>query len=166
MMAPEELGRLIDDHAAALVLFARQWCATPEDVVQDALVKLAGRASTPPNAVAWLFTTVRRGAMTAARSARRRRKHESEAAATTRTWFVPTEGQGLDAARATAALASLSIDERETIVAHLWGGLTFEQIGPLIGVSAATAHRRYVSGLESLRMWMGIQCPNQPRVRT
>jgi RNA polymerase sigma-70 factor (ECF subfamily) len=104
--------------------------------------------------------------MTAARSARRRQKHESEAAAASRTWFVPTESQGLDAAQATTALASLPIDERETIVAHLWGGLTFEQIGPLIGVSAATAHRRYVSGLESLRMGMGIQCPNQSRIRT
>ena len=34
MMGPELLGRLFDDHAAALVLYARQWCATPEDVVQ------------------------------------------------------------------------------------------------------------------------------------
>src|SRR3954452_17596363 len=105
MMAPEELGRLIDDHAAALVLFARQWCATPEDVVQEALVKLAGRSPTPPNAVAWLFKAVPRPERPAARSARGRRKHESEAAATSRTWFVQTEGQGLDAAQATAALA-------------------------------------------------------------
>ena len=165
MMAPEELGRLIDDHAAALVLFARQWCGTPEDVVQDALVRLAGRSPTPPNAVAWLFTVGASSAMTAARSDRRRRNHESKVAASSRSWFVPTEGQGLDAAQATAALASLPLDSADNC-RHLWGGLTFEQIGPLIGVSAATAHRRYVSGLEWLRMGMGIQCPNQPRIRT
>jgi RNA polymerase sigma factor (sigma-70 family) len=166
MMAPEELGRLIDDHAAALVLFARQWCRAPEDVVQEAFVKMAGLAAAPSNAVAWLFTVVRHGAMTAARAERRRRKHESAAAAGTPSWFVPTEGDGLDAAHATAALAALPLEERETIVARLWGGLTFEQIGTLIETSAATAHRRYVSGLESLRTGMGIVCPNQPPIRT
>jgi len=37
-MDPTFLGRLIDRHAAALVLYARQWCAAPEDVVQDAFL--------------------------------------------------------------------------------------------------------------------------------
>ncbi|HZT78720.1 MAG TPA: hypothetical protein VFA26_00740 [Gemmataceae bacterium] len=46
-MGPEQLGRLIDQHAAALVLYARQWCAAPEDVVQEALVKLV-RQRKPP----------------------------------------------------------------------------------------------------------------------
>jgi RNA polymerase sigma factor (sigma-70 family) len=166
MMAPEELGRLIDDHAAALALFARQWCGAPEDVVQEAFVKLAGIAPAPSHAVAWLFTVVRRGAMSQARSERRRRKYESAAAATAPAWFVPTEADGIDAARAATALAGLPLEERETIVAHLWGGLTFEQIGPLIGTSAATAYRRYAAGLESLRLQMGVVCPNQSRIRT
>src|SRR5262245_38818057 len=106
MMAPEELGRLIDEHSAALVLFARQWTGAPEAVVQEAFVKRAGSAPAPPHAVAWLFTVVRRGAMTAARSERRRRKHESVAAARAPAWFAPTEGEGLDATRAASALAA------------------------------------------------------------
>ena len=39
-MGPEQLGELVDRHAAALVLYARQWCACPEDVVQTAFLKL------------------------------------------------------------------------------------------------------------------------------
>lgn len=159
-MAPEELGQLIDLHAAALVLYARQWCASPDDVVQDALIKLANLRTAPPHVVPWLYAVVRNGAISAARSEQRRRRHESSAARS-HEWFVPAEHSGIDAAAAANALAGLPLDEREAIVAHLWGGLTFEQIGKLCDSSAATAHRRYVSGLESLRQCLGEPCPNR-----
>jgi DNA-directed RNA polymerase specialized sigma24 family protein len=42
------LGRLLDRHADALLLYARQWCDPAEDVVQDAFVKLSARR-TPPD---------------------------------------------------------------------------------------------------------------------
>ena len=47
MMGPDALGRLIDEHAPALILYARQWCAAPEDVVQEAFIKLC-REQPPP----------------------------------------------------------------------------------------------------------------------
>ena len=47
-------------------------------------------------------------------------------------WFTPADDHaGLDAQAATEALAALPLDQREVIVAHLWGGLTFEQIAEL-----------------------------------
>jgi len=158
-MAPEPIGRLIDTHAAALTLYARQWCAAPEDVVQEAFVKLAAQVTAPPNVVPWLYTVVRNGALTAARADRRRQKHEATAASRSPAWFVPAEPPGLDAATAANALAQLPLDEREVIVAHLWGGLTFEQIGRLTGSSAATAYRRYAAGLTALRNRLGVPCP-------
>ena len=39
MMDPDHLGFLIDRYLAALVLFARQWCRAPEDVVQESFLK-------------------------------------------------------------------------------------------------------------------------------
>lgn len=159
MMGPEVLGRLIDQHAAALVLYARQWCATPEDVVQDALLKLVGQKKPPDRPVAWLYRVVRNGAISAARSSRRRRYHEGVAAARAATWFVPAEAAGIDGAAATAALQTLPIEQREAIVAHLWGGLTFEQIGELAGSSSSTAHRWYMAGLLALREKLGVVCP-------
>jgi hypothetical protein len=48
-MGPEQLSRLVDDFAAALVLYARQWCASAEDVVQEAFVKLASQRPPPDN---------------------------------------------------------------------------------------------------------------------
>src|SRR5438132_10221442 len=97
MMGAELLGRLFDQYAAALVLYARQWCATPEDVVQEALLKLVAQRSTPAQPVAWLYKVVRNAAISAARSARRRQRHESEASTRFPSWFVPTEGTELDA---------------------------------------------------------------------
>jgi len=79
------------------------------------------------------------------------------------SWFTPTEAARLDADTATEALQTLSIEHRETLVAHLWGGLTFEQIGELTGVSSSTAHRRYLAGLSALRERLGVQCPNDPK---
>jgi hypothetical protein len=72
MMGPEELGDLIDRHAAALTLYARQWCAAPEDVVQEAFIKLAGLARVPATPAAWLHRVVRNGAISAGRAEQRR----------------------------------------------------------------------------------------------
>ena len=46
------LARLLDDHGAALVLYARQWCSTPEDVVQEALLELVSQRQRPDSPVA------------------------------------------------------------------------------------------------------------------
>jgi RNA polymerase sigma factor (sigma-70 family) len=156
------LARLVDEQAAALVLYARQWCAAPEDVVQEAFVKLAGQRPTPANPTAWLYRVVRNGALSAGRAERRRRRHERVAAAQAPLWFVPAEVEGLDAGAATEALQALPGEQRETIVAHLWGGLTFEQIGELSGVSASTAHRRYLAALSALRERLQVPCPKAP----
>ena len=51
---------------------ARQWCAEPEDVVQEAFLKLAGQSKEPDDVVAWLYRVVRNGALDAAKLARRR----------------------------------------------------------------------------------------------
>ncbi len=161
-MGPELLGRLVERHAAALVLYARQWCATPEDVVQQAFLKLVAQRTPPNNPLPWLYRVVRNAALGAARTERRRQRHEAAAAARAPAWFAADpDAEGLDAEAATAALQALPLEEREVIVAHLWGGLTFEQIADMAGCSSSTAHRRYVAGLANLRERLRIPCPNR-----
>jgi RNA polymerase sigma factor (sigma-70 family) len=158
MMGPERLGHLLDRHAAALELFARQWCAVPEDVVQDAFLKLSRQPVEPTQVAAWLYHVVRNGAISAGRSERRRQRHEL-AAARQVSWFTEDRGDRLDARVVTGVLAKLPLEQREVIVAHLWGGLTFEQIAQLTETSTATAHRRYVAGLSELRTRLNEPCP-------
>jgi RNA polymerase sigma-70 factor (ECF subfamily) len=168
-MEPDVLGRLIDRHAAALELFARQWCDSAEDVVQEAFVKLSGQRRLPDNPAGWLFRVVRNGAINAATAARRRRRHEAHVASEAPAWLesgaAADRSAQVDPEAAEAALRALPIEQREVIVAHLWGGLTFEQIAGVAGCSSSTAHRLYQSGLSALREKLGVPCRHDP-IRT
>lgn len=159
MMDPELLGSLIDRHAPALELYARQWCASAEDVVQEAFVRLAVLESTPENPVAWLFRVVRNGAVNAGIASRRRKRHEEAAAANVPAWFQPETGSEFDPDIVQASLSSLPIEQREVIVAHLWGGLSFQEIAELVQSSRSSVHRRYQAGIVTLRELMGVSCP-------
>ena len=147
----EFLGNLLDRHSATLVLFARQWCNTPEDIVQDAFMKLVTLRRPPDKIVPWLYRVVRNAAISTSRSTARRKRHETRSAETKQPWFVPSAEDGLDAATVVEKLRSLPLEQREAIVARLWGGLTFEEIGDVTGCGSSTAHRHYVEGLSTLR---------------
>jgi len=161
-MDPSRIADLLDRQADALVLYARQWCDEPEDVVQDAFVKLAGLSEFPLDPPAWLFRTVRNRAINAGIARRRRLRHETKAAVAVAPWFESdpsARGVGdIDPEIAQEALASLPIEQREIIVAHLWGGLTFAQIAELAGISSSSTHRLYHAGLSTLRERLGVAC--------
>jgi RNA polymerase sigma-70 factor (ECF subfamily) len=164
-MDATRLGRLIDEHAAALVLYARQWCAAPEDVVQDAFLALMRQAADPEPVLPWLFRVVRNRAISAARSERRRQRRQASGGRD--PWFFPIAERGLEAAELRDALAVLPFEQREVIVAHIWGGLTFEQIGVLSGCSTSMCYRHYAAGLAALRERMGaLPCPTKPPTRS
>ncbi len=158
-IGPELLGRLFDEHAAALVVYARQWSSRPEDLVQDAFVALARQRVLPERVVPWLYRVVRNGAIAAARGDRRRQRREALASGP-EEWFAVADDR-IDAADATRLLAELELETREVIVARLWGGLTFDEIARLQGCSLTTAHRRYQAGLA--RLQERLECPsNEP----
>ncbi len=161
-MDSERLGNLIDRHSAALELYARQWCDDPADVVQEAFVKLSVLSVEPLNPAAWLFRAVRNGAINEGISRKRRLRHETRAAA----WFEASRATrhdpAFDVEAVQGALASLPVEEREVIVARLWGGLTFEQVAELTGSSSSSAHRLYQAGLAALRDRLGVSCRTKP----
>jgi RNA polymerase sigma-70 factor (ECF subfamily) len=151
---PDTLGRLFDEHANSLVLFARQLCDAPDDLVQDAFVTLARQKVVPDRVVPWLYRVVRNGAITAARRTRRRRRREERVAGVEamppEPWFASTDDQ-IDSDHAARLLADLDSETREAIVARLWGGLTFEEIARVQGCSLSTTYRRYQAGLARLQ---------------
>jgi RNA polymerase sigma-70 factor (ECF subfamily) len=157
-MSPHDFAQLVDRHGPVLLLYARQWCAVPEDVVQDAFLKLVALRQPPRAVVPWLYRVVRNGAIDAQRMARRRQQRE--AAVRPARWFVEPEIDGLDAATAVATLQRLPPEQREVIVARLWGGLSFEEIADVACCSASTAFRWFDAGIDTLRREMGVPCPN------
>ena len=158
-MTARPIAELIDRHAAALVLYARQWCGTPDDVVQDAFCRFVAQRPPPSDPPAWLFRVVRNAAMDVGKADRRRKQREERVAKV--EWFAESEVDGLDAEAAVAALDGLSPDQREVIVARLWGGLKFEQIAEAAACSVSSAHRRYEAGIAALRERLGVECPKK-----
>jgi RNA polymerase sigma-70 factor (ECF subfamily) len=147
-IAPEELSRLYRQHAGALRLFIRQFEAD-EDIVQDVFVKLAQQSEAPERILPWLYRVARNAALASARSNSRRRKREAKVHSP-ELWFAATDDR-LDGVEATRLLAELSLEQREVIVARIWGGLTFEEVAQIAGCSLPAAHRRYQAGLTALR---------------
>ncbi|QVL33175.1 RNA polymerase sigma factor [Telmatocola sphagniphila] len=151
-MDPDFLSYLIDRYGPALTLYARQWCNAADDVVQESFMKLVRQNPLPTQPIPWLYRVVRNASISQHRAEKRRQNHETKAAQRAGAWFLPADDPaGLDAVRATQSLGELPIEQREIIVAHLWGGLTFEQISDVVGGSAATVWRRYSAGLQQLR---------------
>jgi RNA polymerase sigma-70 factor (ECF subfamily) len=158
---PRLLADLLDRLGGPLQLYARQWCSAPEDVVQEALVELAGQRQWPDNPRAWLFRVVRNRAISQARAAQSRRRHEGAAAEEARQWFDRRTRLHSELELAAETLADLPLEFREVIVAHFWAGLTFSEIGKLTGTSSSTAHRRFEAGLLALRERMEVSCQNE-----
>lgn len=144
---------VIENLLGPLLLFARQWdAASAEDIVQDAVLRLVRSVEErPQNVSAWLFTVVRNEAVDRLREKKRFDRHVERYAEAAKPWFEPESDSRLDGEQVAAELERLPREQREIIVAHLWGCLSFEEIGPLVGVSRSTAHRRYVEGINALR---------------
>lgn len=66
-MKLEELQRFLEQHEKSLILYARQWCNAPEDVVQEALMELVRKQLDPVQNTAWVYTVVRNKAVSLAR---------------------------------------------------------------------------------------------------
>ena len=60
---------------------------------------------------------------------------EQSVAAERPEWFKPSIDTPLDASHAAGQLETLPIEQREVIVARIWGGLSFEEIGDLTKTS-------------------------------
>ena len=132
------------------MLYARQWCANPDDALQDALIDLGNQTTDPRDPVGWLFQTVRCKAMNQARSEQRRTKYQQLAAQQRDAWFHFDPNASVDDVDIESLLVELPDLEREIVVARIWGDLSFEQIAELVDRSLSFVYRRYQQALSDL----------------
>ena len=139
--------------AGALALFARQWvdAATAKDVVQEMVIALLSQRSMPIDPVAWMYRTVKNGAIDQARSISSRRRRERKVAQTRQEWFETRADAKLDGQVAEETLRQLPAELREIVVLRIWGQLGFAQIADVTGFSLSTVHGRYKSALTQMR---------------
>jgi RNA polymerase sigma factor (sigma-70 family) len=164
ILSPQAVTRLWNEQSAALVLYARQWCDAPEDIVQEAFLLLARQTVAPDNLVGWIYRVVRNRAINASRTKTRRSRRET-AVSRSEAWFDVGGDERIDSAAATAVLQGLPLAEREAIVARLWGGLSFDEIARLSGSSISTVYRKYQRGIAAMRERLNSSCQEKTSTR-
>ncbi len=160
MLSSAELTHLWRKHSPALLLMARSRLGSAgtgyaEDCVQEAFIRLASQQQAPDDPAAWLMRVVRNAAIDAVRAQCRRRERESRSADEQEAWLEPVDLTLLETPSSDEiqnALKTLDETTRDIVVAHLWNDLTFRQIAEVVELSAATTHRRYEEGIETLRI--------------
>lgn len=153
-------GELVRIHRDAVYRLAVRWLADPDlalDVAQDVFLNALrglngyrgdGRFRT------WLFSIT----LNAARSVARRRDRRSEVQLETIAQFpdrrTPPDVEVARAqafARATAKLATLPEKQRGAVTLRIHEGLSFKEIGEIIGCSEGSARVNYHHGIQKLR---------------
>lgn len=149
-----EIEVLYRQHGPALVLFAATMTGELErarDAVQHVFLKVLqdDRLRSAVDTKAYLFACVRNAVLNEARMERRNVVLNPDAA-----WFDPPERDYAAELNLRRALAILPEDQRQVVVLHIWGELTFQQIAELLNVSANTAASRHRYALAKLRAAM------------
>lgn len=158
-MRSPEIRELLDSLSPALRLFASQWCRSPDDAVQEAFIDLIEASNWPENPRAWLYTVTRNKAKNIGRADIRRENRQHTAAELSGAeWFNSSaDSSPFDVAELTAALDGLDPNERQIVVARVWGELKFEDLAELMGSSTSAVHRCYHAAIEKLRLLLEVE---------
>ena len=159
-MKAKQLEQLISAHQRSLELFASQWTTSPEDCVQEAFLRLHRNDTTVTNHAAWLFRVVRNLAIDQGRSDSSRTNRE-RIVGEQRPLFSTNESNLIDGDDLQRAINQLPDEQREIIVARLWGKLTLQEISEAFGIAVSTAHRRYETGIRHLQDHFEVPCQTQ-----
>lgn len=147
----DEIEVLYRQHGAALLLFASIVSGDrgrAQDALHQVFLKLIenGGLSQVMDKKAYLFACVRNAVLNDSKIERRHTALEVDS-----IWFSPPDRDYVGEQNLRRALNALPDDQREVIVLHVWGELTFSQIGELLGLSSNTAASRYRYALAKLR---------------
>jgi RNA polymerase sigma-70 factor, ECF subfamily len=146
-----EIEALYRRHGAALLLFASAISGDrgrAQDAVHQVFLKAIENESVRPaiNKKAYLFACVRNAVLNDATVQDRSVPLDVDSA-----WFSHPDPDYAGERDLRRALGELPPDQREVIVLHVWGDLTFSEIADLLGVSSNTAASRYRYALAKLR---------------
>jgi RNA polymerase sigma-70 factor, ECF subfamily len=147
----DEIEVLYRQHGAGLLLFASMMSGDrgrAQDALHQVFLKLIenGRLTQAVDKKAYLFACVRNAILQDSNLQRRNVAIEADS-----VWFSPPDRDFAAEQNLRRALNALPSDQREVVVLHVWGELTFLQIGGLLNLSANTVASRYRYALGKLR---------------
>ena len=152
-----EIEFLYRQHGAALLLFASTITGErgrAQDAVHHVFLKLIenGHLSRAQDKKAYLFACIRNAVLNERKFQSRHEPLETDSA-----WFSPPNKDVTGERNLRRALADLPDDQREIVVLHIWGDLTFSQIADVLSINSNTAASRYRYALGKLRDAMSVK---------
>lgn len=146
-----EVELLYREHGAGLLLFATSIAGDrgrAQDAVQQVFLRMLEnrKLDEVEDVKAYLFTCVRNAVLNDHKASQRSVAIKEESA-----WFDPPQRDFTAELSLRRALGSLPDDQRQVLVLHVWGELTFLQTAEVLGISANTAASRYRYALAKLR---------------
>lgn len=156
-IAVSQLTALIDQHWGTLVAWVGPEHGIAEDVVQEAFVRLASQDPVPATPVGWLFTVSRRLALNERKRWGRRERIERETAMLQKQSrvFCHNQAGSIDPEELQMHLNALDENQRQVLVAKIWGELNLDQIAASMGCSRSTVWRTYQDALQNLKQRYG-----------
>jgi RNA polymerase sigma-70 factor, ECF subfamily len=151
VLSTDELERLYEKHGAALVLFGTSMVGdrgVAQDAVQQVFLRVLETDSLTraKDQKAYLFASVRNQLLNDIRVQRRIVPLDPDS-----RWFEPPQRDYAAEGNLRQALGELIPDQRQVVILHIWGELTFAQIAEVLGIGANTAASRYRYGIGKLR---------------
>ena len=146
----ELIKELYDQHARLMLAYAASLLPdrqASEDVLHQVFMKLLqGGIHINGSPVPYLYRAIRNAAFNYRRDRSREVGLEPDGCWIDSPRGLEDVGLALD-----SALKELPADQREVIVLHVWGQMTFEEAGAALDISANTAASRYRYGLAKLK---------------
>lgn len=154
-MAPRELcrddvQRLYEAHARVLFAYGRSLvgeAAVAEDLLHQVFARLLqGDIAVDGLPLAYLCRAVRNAAFNHRRTAARETSFEAH-----ETWLEAPAGTTDTGLALEQAMTTLPAEQREVLLLHVWGDLTFREIAEILDLPANTVASRYRYALAKLR---------------
>ena len=145
----DEIEQLYDRHGRVLLAYASSFFtdrSAAEDTLHQVFLKLLkGGVRITGEPIGYLCRAIRNTALN-------RRRHQSyEVELEPHCWLESPAGMQDIAIAIQSALLMLPEEQREIVVLHVWGHMTFEEAAAALQISANTAASRYRYGLAKLR---------------
>lgn len=149
-----EIDLLYRQHGRVLLLFALAIAGDhgrAQDAVHQIFLRLLerGNLSQVADVKSYLFASVRNAILNDTKVQRRSIVFDEESA-----WFDPPQRDYAAELNLRRALHALPEDQRQVVILHVWGELTFLQIAEILSISSNTAASRYRYAFARLRQTM------------
>jgi RNA polymerase sigma-70 factor (ECF subfamily) len=144
----DSVRRLYEEHARGLLAYACSFVtsfSTAEDVLHQVFERLLrGDLAITQAPVSYLYRAVRNTCLNKVRD-RASEVNFDEG------WLESPSGMESTAVELQSALRELPEQQREVILLHIWGQMSFEEVANALEIPANTAASRYRYGLSKLR---------------